>query len=245
MPLSCSVCKKTSGEASIKKCAKCSDTPYCSRECQKADWKAHKKICGKMNTQPGRSSGSKPAFSPPKGLKQGVSCPFTRLDKNTWLHNRPETDVYTLLIDSYRLRVQDDYVMEGGADADSIYGGASNGLVGFKRYLKAVESRRGLLPEWWGPDKAQVCQDLGMDKSQWCDLSCKVEKSDIIEQYGDAQFPMQLRMFTEAVLGRGPGGSNGAPMRGVMMAMEQGNLPDGWAMSIMDNTTGNVTYHES
>ncbi|KAH7144274.1 hypothetical protein B0J13DRAFT_554894 [Dactylonectria estremocensis] len=244
MSLACNVCKKTSAEASIKRCAKCSDTPYCSRECQKADWKVHKKICGKTtSSQPGGSSGSKPAFSPPKGLQQGISCPFTRLDKNTWLHNRPETDVYALLIDSYRLRVEDDCAMGGGADPDSIYGGAPDGLGGFKRYLKTVESRRGLLPAWWSPEKAQACQDLGMDKSQWCNLSSTVEKSDIIEQYGDAQFPMQLRMFAEAALGRGPGGSNGAPMRGMMMAMEQGNLPDGYATAHMDLATGNVMHH--
>lgn len=32
----------------LKQCAKCNATPYCSRDCQKADWKTHKKICGKQ-----------------------------------------------------------------------------------------------------------------------------------------------------------------------------------------------------
>ena len=37
---SCTVC----GELAPKRCPRC-DAPYCSRECQQADWKAHKKVC--------------------------------------------------------------------------------------------------------------------------------------------------------------------------------------------------------
>ncbi|QDS76084.1 hypothetical protein FKW77_006109 [Venturia effusa] len=45
----CSQCgkeKQDSGKALLK-CAKCCKTKYCSPECQKADWKEHKKSCGK------------------------------------------------------------------------------------------------------------------------------------------------------------------------------------------------------
>jgi hypothetical protein len=37
----CKVCYKTSTE----KCSQCKAAHYCSRECQKKDWKEHKKIC--------------------------------------------------------------------------------------------------------------------------------------------------------------------------------------------------------
>ncbi|RFU24591.1 hypothetical protein B7463_g11746, partial [Scytalidium lignicola] len=40
--MSCNVCGKTEG---IKRCAQCKAVAYCGREHQKADWKAHKKIC--------------------------------------------------------------------------------------------------------------------------------------------------------------------------------------------------------
>jgi hypothetical protein len=47
---SCQVCEK--GEAEGQKvsfCNSCRSVSYCSRVCQKADWKAHKVICKKLN----------------------------------------------------------------------------------------------------------------------------------------------------------------------------------------------------
>ncbi|KAI1183095.1 hypothetical protein F5B17DRAFT_417556 [Nemania serpens] len=110
----CNSCKKASAE--LKKCAKCSTTLYCSRNCQKADWKTHKKIYGKQaHEQSGAGSeyvfGST-ALSPPKGLERPITKPFTRIDNNTYLHDRPEEDVYRVLIDAYRMRVEDEYKFE-------------------------------------------------------------------------------------------------------------------------------------
>jgi hypothetical protein len=39
--LKCKVCSKVA----LKKCSKCMDVAYCSRECQVKDWKNHKRIC--------------------------------------------------------------------------------------------------------------------------------------------------------------------------------------------------------
>lgn len=44
--LVCTVCKKVCD----KKCKRCNITPYCNRECQKKDYKSHKKVC-LQNTQ--------------------------------------------------------------------------------------------------------------------------------------------------------------------------------------------------
>jgi splicing suppressor protein 51 len=42
----CATCKKTGTETpNLKRCAKCKTTYYCSPDCQKADWKSHKKQC--------------------------------------------------------------------------------------------------------------------------------------------------------------------------------------------------------
>lgn len=111
--------------------------------------------------------------------------PFTRLDNGTWLHNRPEIDVYRLLIDAYRLRVEDTYVMEGDFMEGSIYAGNTDGLRGFRNFLRRAATVSGLLPPWWNNEKKAACEQLGMDTSQWSDLRCAVEKHDIIEQYGD------------------------------------------------------------
>ncbi|KAL7933504.1 hypothetical protein V8C35DRAFT_304601 [Trichoderma chlorosporum] len=239
MDTRCTVCRKGPPEVSIKRCAKCSTTPYCSRDCQKADWKAHKKICS--NNQSSKAASSRVSgstrLSPPKGLDQPISMPFTRLDKGTWLHGRPEIDVYRLLIDAYRLRVEDTYTLEGELMEGSIYAGEADGLWGFQEFLETAAEVPGLLPPWWDDEKREACERLGMDASGWSDLRCAVEKSDIVEQYGDPQFPMQLRMLAEAVYGRGPGGDDGTAMRKMMAAMEGGEYGADMQGSMLDTTT--------
>jgi hypothetical protein len=39
---SCTVCRKDSG---ISCCGRCKSTSYCSKECQKSDWRMHKLLC--------------------------------------------------------------------------------------------------------------------------------------------------------------------------------------------------------
>ncbi len=39
----CAHCKEE--KKKMKKCARCQVVYYCSRECQKKDWKNHKKCC--------------------------------------------------------------------------------------------------------------------------------------------------------------------------------------------------------
>ena len=222
----CINCKKSPPEVDLKRCAKCSMTPYCSRDCQKADWKTHKKICGRQERLPAATPSARagaPKQSPPKGLEKGIADPFTRLSNGTWLHDRPEKDVFGLLIDVYRLRMDDMHKFEGKADADSLYGGAADGATGFLRFLVKVESCPGLMPPWWDESKRQDCQQLGSTRSQWWDLGRTVDKTDIIEHYDDGQFPMQLRMLGEAVYGSAPGGANGATMMKALASMEQGN----------------------
>jgi hypothetical protein len=47
---SCQVCEKGKAEGlKLSFCISCRSVSYCSRECQKADWKTHKVICKKLN----------------------------------------------------------------------------------------------------------------------------------------------------------------------------------------------------
>ena len=46
----CNFCSKTEkavGEVSLSTCSRCRAVRYCSSKCQKADWMAHKNVCGK------------------------------------------------------------------------------------------------------------------------------------------------------------------------------------------------------
>ncbi|KAI1114217.1 putative MYND domain protein [Nemania sp. NC0429] len=249
----CNSCKKESDD--LKKCAKCTTTLYCSRDCQKTDWKTHKKICGKQaheRSSPGSQSASQStnastALSPPKGLERPITKPFTRIDNNTYLHDRPEEDVYrfcSVLIDAYRMRVEDEYTFEGNIATDSLYGGQPSGILGFRKFLRKAASRDGLLPPWWNAEKKKACEALGMDQEQWQDLRCAVEKSDIIEHYGDPRFPMQLRMLAEIILGRGFAGNDGSSMRQMLMTMEDAGNDSPAVASIVDVAGRNIsTFH--
>jgi hypothetical protein len=45
--LSCSSCKRPQKEVAqpLKRCAKCQNVLYCSKECQRTDWSSHKLVC--------------------------------------------------------------------------------------------------------------------------------------------------------------------------------------------------------
>ncbi|KAI1430740.1 hypothetical protein GGR50DRAFT_690270 [Xylaria sp. CBS 124048] len=165
-------------------------------------------------------------------LKRCSKCltALTICVNKTWLHDRPEMEVYKLLLDAYRLRVKDEFTLERRIPPNSIYSGAKDGFKGFTRFLGLANSRR-VLPPWWTPEKADACKKLGMDSSRGYDLRRVINKSEVIERYSNRLFPMQLRMFAEIVIGRGIGGGGGEKMRKMMMAQE-GNT-EGF-MSILD-----------
>ena len=226
---SCIICHKSEN---LKKCAKCSTTPYCSRDCQKADWKTHKKICAGnaagRSTSSGKNNTSRMSGKA-KNLSVKIDKPFTRLEKGTWLHDRPEKDVYKLLIDAYRMRMEDNYTIECAPSRGSVYDGSPNGLPAFRRFMNLAKKRPGLLPpSWWNEEKRRECEAFGMrgqaeGEDAWGGLRTYMEKSDIMEYYGDRTMPMQLRMLAESIYGKGPGGQSGAGMRQMMIGLENEN----------------------
>ncbi|EPS42385.1 hypothetical protein H072_3631 [Dactylellina haptotyla CBS 200.50] len=200
----CANCMTASED--LKHCARCKSVNYCSRDCQKANWKHHKKVCGKVNTPP--SVGSEEEF------------PFHHLEAGTWLHNRPEKEIFKLLIDIYRFRATDNMNLEGKTDPDDILGGATDSSVAFRRFLELAGGRVGLLPPWWTTEKVAECVDFGLDTTEWQSLRRARDKSDIIEHYGDACMPTKLRLLGEQVYGTGPGGQAGAMVLQVMKLSE-------------------------
>lgn len=223
----CLNCNKSRAETgSMKQCSKCKSARYCSRDCQKADWKQHKRNCARLaqaaaETQPAESNNTASGSNTgTQALDFRMDKPFHQLHAKKWLHGRPEKDVYKLLIDTYRLRIEDKYSLEGDVASDSIYSGASSSVPGFRRFLRLVDRKRELLPEWWSPAKSQECVAFASGQHRDYNVDHAVEKSDIIQQYGDSMMPMQLRMLGEQIYGTGPGGQPGAGMMQMQMLAE-------------------------
>ncbi|KAK8151829.1 putative MYND domain protein [Phyllosticta citrichinensis] len=247
----CGSCGKT--HTKLQRCSRCQSERYCNRDCQKAHWKTHKKVCSTRanaaaaaaaaggSTSNSNSANNNTHTQPTaKNLDVYVPNPFTRLDNGTWLHDRSERDTYKLLIDAYRMRAEDDYNYEGDVDMDSVMSGeASTSIRPFKRFLTRIENRkRDLLPDWWNKEKRLRCERTGLNSNNWEDLGAAPEKGDFIEHYEDPRMPMQLRMFAEDVYGRGPGGMNGTAMRKAMMVAEAGE----GHMATIDMINGHVAH---
>lgn len=226
----CGGCGKAEAEAGkpLKHCAKCQTTQYCSRECQKQDWKQHKKVCaanagtrtGTTTTDApstaGRNSSSQSTTSRPKNLDIFIEKPFTKLHARIWLHDRSERDTFKLLIDAYRLRVEDNRNFSGESNAAS-------SEAGFRQFLRLTETRGSLLPSWWTTEKTNECLRFGSTDTTHT-LQHAVKKSDVERYYGVQDMPMQLRMFGEQAYGSGPGGQDGTNMLRAKMAVEGGGL---------------------
>jgi hypothetical protein len=109
--------------------------------------------------------------SPSQRSREAHPNPFTKLDKGKYLHDRPEKDVYKLLIDSFRIRQADDLNFENKTTPGSIYAGASSRIMTFRQYLFKADSPK-LLPSWWDAEKQKECEAFG-ESGAWNDLRKK------------------------------------------------------------------------
>ena len=208
----CTKCRKPESQlpTSLKRCAKCHGNFYCSRECQKADWKTHKPVCGEGMAAQGSSA------TAPKSLEDLISTftagsgipisahaiasnSFAGLDESTYLNDLSEHDAFATLIDAYRLRIEDNLMF--GGDAGGLYDD-DDPLPHFQRFLDKAETRDGVLPAWWSKEKRHACEKQAVRKSEWSCIYHAVEKSDIVERY-DGFMPIRLRMLAERVYGKG------------------------------------------
>ncbi|KAK4539517.1 hypothetical protein LTR36_010862 [Oleoguttula mirabilis] len=117
---------------------------------------------------------------------------------NNWLHNRSEDETYKLLIDSYHLRIEDEYTFRG--DAGGLYAD-EDPVPHFRRFLRKAEKKEGVLPPWWTLEKKTACVRKGNTSNEWSCLHAAVEKSDIQEHYHDNTMPTQLRMLADEITG--------------------------------------------
>ncbi|KAF8861842.1 hypothetical protein BDZ45DRAFT_671659 [Acephala macrosclerotiorum] len=209
-PQSCSKCHKPQSDLPqpLKRCAKCQTTLYCSRECQKDDWKVHKRICASQAAAHDGPSAPSPTSNPSSSSSAGGQHnpgfhsmnQMLGLARNDFLHKLPERQAMVQLIDCFRMRCEDEYAF--GANTVGIYNG-DDPLPDFNEFLTLAEKRNGILPSWWNNAKRRECVRLATGGDQWADISSAVEKSDIQEHYGDSMMPAKLRILGEKIYGKG------------------------------------------
>lgn len=197
----CANCKKTAADLPsgtfLKCCAKCKTSSYCSRDCQKADWKNHKKNCGTRTNESTTGSTRIGPFDV-HAVTPSMRDTFSSLANDTFLHSFPEDQAFNLLVDSYRMRLEDECNFRG--KFRGVYDGEEP-LPDFQRFLDLAESKAGVLPPWWSREKRYDCEKAAMDRGRWSNLHSKIEKSDIQEHYGDGMMPMKIRMLAETIYG--------------------------------------------
>lgn len=97
--------------------------------------------------------------------------------------------------------------------------------MGFRRFLRLVESQQELLPSWWSTTKADECVALGLSGALWNFLALAVQEHDIIQHYRSSLMPMQLRIG-EQISGTGPTGMPGTTISEAQMMIEKCEGPD-------------------
>lgn len=198
--LGCATCSKdkTMEGRPLLKCAGCHATQYCSKHCQKAGWKTHKIVCKarSSNASSSVSIGSRrerKAGEAPKESPRNV-------DITGWLNDRPEAEVFQLLIDSYRMRVTTENEFELTHDTNT-HGDKGDPTIGFRLYLEKAENKVAVLPTWWSDGKKDACIAKGNEKDLRKALYGTMEKYDDEEDYRYDAFHMRLVKLAKAITG--------------------------------------------
>ena len=114
------------------------------------------------------------------------------------------------IIDSYRLRVDDEYTQTGASDAGSLYGIRAKGgtkppLDHFKAYVRRALKKR-VLPGWFTTAEMETICRVAM-ADDFSNINQPVHPDEIMEYYGQLGFPNEkttlrdLAVFIEGPIG--------------------------------------------
>ncbi|KAI0447294.1 hypothetical protein F4803DRAFT_575457 [Xylaria telfairii] len=204
----CAKCKKKRDEDQMRNC--CDDIYYCNRKCERANYANHKDSCpktaeakepslhhaGSTSSESGTAE-KRALLPPPDPLIKDIYDPFNRLKRGDYLQGRPDTDVYRILIDSYRLRMSDNNVFTNVRHEDSIYGNSKDGVAGFLRFLNRAKAIPRMMPSWWDAKKETECVELGR-QTGWSSLSAVIHAAEIRKHYNPPKLYTSRKHFTDA-----------------------------------------------
>ena len=169
-------------------CGRCKAARYCGPPCQKAHWKQHKGECRADEGMATFGVGDNRLLD---ALEAGAS--------GAWHQGLSRRRLFDRLIESFQLRVEDEYCYQGnliGAYAAGAGGCPEDTEEEFRDYVHGLKAK-GMLPAAW---------DAGLERQLWAEASTRVhyalEKSDIVKKYGySSSEHMVLRSMAEAVFG--------------------------------------------
>lgn len=143
----------------LLQCARCKSVSYCNKSCQKLGWEVHKQACARL-AQGGRQAPVETNSKQPFAAGEQDKKPFTAIDRNVFLHDRTEEKTYQLLIDTLRMRQEDEYVLEGSIMRGTIYDQEPSSEKAFRTLIRKTKAVPGILPPWWDWQMFELCPQL-------------------------------------------------------------------------------------
>lgn len=119
-----------------------------------------------------------------------------------WLSSLPDTVCYDAIIDAYRLRVEDEYVLTGKVEVGSLYA-HDFPLAHFILFIELAR-REDILPDTWSPKRSVACQQIALDEDGDACILHAVDKDYIRDKYknSDPIVVDVLRMVADKAYGR-------------------------------------------
>ncbi|KAK5988539.1 hypothetical protein PT974_10022 [Cladobotryum mycophilum] len=211
----CTKCRRMPPEITLSDCDHCSTAKYCSSECRFNDSVAHDALycSSELVTIDLRRFGDPNT----RLLETQIKNPFACLKNGTWLYNREIKDTYSLLISSFRLREFDNLMFGYTVYRNSVYSGTES-LPALNNFLETAKNKN-LLPLSWTREDSLTCMMHATTPGfYYVETSSSAEQ--LLELYGDPLIILQLRLFNEAVYGRGAAGTNGQQLLSKMIELE-------------------------
>jgi len=149
-------------------CSQCRSVNYCSKEHQRSDWPAHKLTC-RAHVKKSNNNAAKP--------EQKKVSSMDHQNPSAWAVGLGQKKQREWLVDCYRMRLDDEYALEGDVRGGSLYDQSEpDEIVQDFLVFCRLAKEKGALPEGWNWSKF-------LDTAAGL-LPYAFEKSDAHDKYG-------------------------------------------------------------